>query len=219
MRHLPTGCTTLGITLGHVILGQTAEGLRLASQHERVHVRQFERWGPLMDPPICSPRCGFGCAGKDAYRDNPFEVEAYRQAPDGSPTRSTTHPDSSTNRYSPMKSSQEKYALELVMRLMAIPGRSCEESLVAQAVVDELTRIGIPGSAISFDTAHRRTPQPGQVGNLIVRLPGVRQAPRLMLSAHLDTVPICVGCVPKRRGSVIYSANPHTGLGVMIVRA
>jgi tripeptide aminopeptidase len=34
-----------------------------------------------------------------------------------------------------------------------------------------------------------------------------------MLSAHMDTVPICVGCVPKKEGQFIRSANPLTGLG------
>jgi tripeptide aminopeptidase len=34
-----------------------------------------------------------------------------------------------------------------------------------------------------------------------------------MLSAHLDTVPICVGCEPQRHGDLIRSANPNSGLG------
>ena len=34
-----------------------------------------------------------------------------------------------------------------------------------------------------------------------------------MLSAHLDTVPICVGCKPVRQGGWIRSANHDTGLG------
>ena len=29
----------------------------------------------------------------------------------------------------------------------------------------------------------------------------------------MDTVPICVGCRPVRRGEVVRSANPNTGLG------
>jgi tripeptide aminopeptidase len=34
-----------------------------------------------------------------------------------------------------------------------------------------------------------------------------------MLSAHMDTVPICVGCKPKVDGEFVRSANPQTGLG------
>ncbi len=73
--------------------------------------------------------------------------------------------------------------------------------------------MGVPQSAISFDSVHRSTPKAGQVGNLIVKLPGQRNRPRIMLSAHLDTVPICVGSTPKRRGAVVVSSNPKTGLG------
>src|SRR5690606_22314252 len=34
-----------------------------------------------------------------------------------------------------------------------------------------------------------------------------------LLTAHLDTVPICVGCQPKVDGNFIRSADPNTGLG------
>ena len=33
------------------------------------------------------------------------------------------------------------------------------------------------------------------------------------MMAHLDTVPICVGCKPERRGEYIESVSPQTGLG------
>lgn len=112
-----------------------------------------------------------------------------------------------------MKSAEKKAAIELVMRLMAIPGKSCEESSIARAVMEELLAMGVPRTAMSFDTAHQSTPQSGQVGNLIVKLPGRRDLPRMMLAAHLDTVPICVGCIPQRKGPVIVSANPKSGLG------
>lgn len=81
VRRLPPGPTTAGFTLGHVILGQTAEGLTIVGKHERVHVRQFERWGPFMGPAYLGASSWLWLAGKDAYRDNPFEVEAFREAP------------------------------------------------------------------------------------------------------------------------------------------
>jgi tripeptide aminopeptidase len=34
-----------------------------------------------------------------------------------------------------------------------------------------------------------------------------------MLSAHLDTVPICVGSRPRMQGGLVRSENPETGLG------
>jgi len=112
-----------------------------------------------------------------------------------------------------MKPLNSRRAIELVMRLLAIPGKSCEELAIAYAVVDLLRQAGVPESCIAFDTAHKRTPTPGQVGNLIVKLPGGKKLPRLMLSAHLDTVPICVGCEPKKVGDLIRSSNTRTGLG------
>lgn len=81
VRHLPTGPYTLGMTLGHVIIGQTAVGLDICALHERVHVRQFERWGPLMGPAYLLASAWQWAIGRNAYRDNPFEVQAYREAP------------------------------------------------------------------------------------------------------------------------------------------
>ena len=81
VRRLPPGIHTAGFTLGHVILGQTTEGLDYAAAHERVHVRQFERWGPLMGPAYLLASAWMWWVGRDYYRDNPFEVEAYREAP------------------------------------------------------------------------------------------------------------------------------------------
>ncbi len=94
-----------------------------------------------------------------------------------------------------------------------IPGRSCEEHLIADAVEARLRASGATPSMLRRDTAHRRTPTPGQTGNLILKLPGTCRRPRRMLCAHLDTVPICVGCQAVREGDTVRSAHPHTGLG------
>ena len=64
-----------------------------------------------------------------------------------------------------------------------------------------------------MDDAHRRTPLGGQVGNMVLKLPGTVRGPRRMLSAHVDTVPICVGSRPVRKGKYVVSANKKTGLG------
>lgn len=104
-------------------------------------------------------------------------------------------------------------ALELVLEMMAIPGRSGQEGAVQKFVTDHLRSAGIPEGAIRTDQAHRRSVLPGEVGNLVVRLPGTASAPRRMLMAHLDTVPICIGSRPKVQGNWISSADPNTGLG------
>lgn len=104
-------------------------------------------------------------------------------------------------------------ALDRVVQLMAISGPSGEEAEILNWIKARLRRAGLPVSAMQHDSAHRRSPIKGQCGNLIVRLPGSRRVPRRLLSAHVDTVPLCVGCQPVRRGGRIISADPTTALG------
>ncbi|MDA1051144.1 MAG: M20/M25/M40 family metallo-hydrolase [Planctomycetota bacterium] len=104
-------------------------------------------------------------------------------------------------------------AFDLVMQLMAIPGKTGQEQEVADCIIKQLHGAGAPAAAIKTDNAHRRTPVPGQLGNLALRLPGTTRGPRRLLSAHLDTVPICVGSQPVRQGNIVRSANPKSGLG------
>lgn len=73
---IPGGAAAM--TFGHTILGQDDYQLNRARDHEHVHVRQYERWGPVFGPAyvLCSLWLWF--RGYNAYLDNPFEVEAYR---------------------------------------------------------------------------------------------------------------------------------------------
>lgn len=66
------------ITLGHVIVGTHAQELQRLRAHERVHVRQCERWGPLFLPAYLLAGVWQWARGRRAYWDNPFEVEARR---------------------------------------------------------------------------------------------------------------------------------------------
>jgi tripeptide aminopeptidase len=104
-------------------------------------------------------------------------------------------------------------AEKLVLDLMAIPGKSGEEAGVAEYIRGKLLAAGAPADAIKTDNAHKQALIAGNTGNLILKLPGTMKAPRRMLSAHMDTVPICVGCEPKVDGDYVKSANPATGLG------
>jgi hypothetical protein len=82
VRFVLARCTLMpgeasAMTLGHVVLGQDAASLEWSRSHERVHVRQCERWGPLFVPAyLLGSAVALLCGGK-AYRDNPFEREAY----------------------------------------------------------------------------------------------------------------------------------------------
>lgn len=66
------------ITLGHVVLATHAAELQRLRAHERVHVRQCERWGPFFLPAYLLAGAWQWVRGRGAYRDNPFEVEARR---------------------------------------------------------------------------------------------------------------------------------------------
>ncbi len=65
------------MTLGHVVLGRDRDCLNWSREHERVHVRQCERWGPLFLPAYGIASLVVKLRGGNPYLDNPFEREAY----------------------------------------------------------------------------------------------------------------------------------------------
>lgn len=77
VRHLPLGESTMAVTLGHTVLAQSAAALDISREHELVHVRQFERWGPFMGPAYLGCSLVLWLRGGRPYLDNPFEREAY----------------------------------------------------------------------------------------------------------------------------------------------
>jgi hypothetical protein len=70
------------MTLGHVVIARDAELLDLTRDHERVHVRQCERWGGLFIPAYLLCSGWLRLRGREAYFNNPFEREAYGDAGD-----------------------------------------------------------------------------------------------------------------------------------------
>lgn len=87
-RGFPFSGPVAAITLGHVVVGASRDALTATRIHERVHVRQFERWGVLLL--VAYPLAGLyaGLRGGDPYRDNVFE----RQARAAELASSSTHP-------------------------------------------------------------------------------------------------------------------------------
>lgn len=75
---LPGGASAM--TLGHVVIARTDELHELTRAHERVHVRQCERWGPLFLPAYLLCSLWIAIKRGDAYRDNPFEREAFEKS-------------------------------------------------------------------------------------------------------------------------------------------
>jgi hypothetical protein len=66
----------VAITFGHVVLGRDGDALEWSRTHERVHVAQYERWGPFFLPAyVAASVWAFVCGG-DFYLDNAFERAA-----------------------------------------------------------------------------------------------------------------------------------------------
>lgn len=68
------------ITFGHVILGVSTADLDRLRRHEQAHVRQYERWGPLLV--IAYPLASILAViqGRSPYHQNRFELQACREA-------------------------------------------------------------------------------------------------------------------------------------------
>ncbi|MBT6153375.1 MAG: M20/M25/M40 family metallo-hydrolase [Planctomycetaceae bacterium] len=107
----------------------------------------------------------------------------------------------------------EKTALKLVTEMIAIPGKSCEEGKIAAYIRKKLVAAGVPTASIVHDTAHKKSPLGGEIGNMIVKIPGTVRGPRRLLMGHTDTVPLCEGARPVRKGQFIVSKDAHTALG------
>lgn len=61
------------MTLGHVILGRDVDCLERSREHELAHVRQFEKWGPLLLPVYWLIGAWLWCRGYHPYLDHPLE--------------------------------------------------------------------------------------------------------------------------------------------------
>ena len=69
------------ITFGHTVLARGPHELEVSRDHERVHVRQYERWGFFFIPAYLASSVWIWLRGGHPYLDNPFERQAYEEAP------------------------------------------------------------------------------------------------------------------------------------------
>jgi tripeptide aminopeptidase len=106
----------------------------------------------------------------------------------------------------------QSQAISWLLRFMAIEGITGQEKAIGQEVEEALVEAGIPRRSIRVDNANQRIPLPTQTGNLIVTLPGTLPGPRRLFACHLDTVPLCAGAQPKRKGGRVVAAG-ETALG------
>lgn len=86
-RNTQAGCGKLastlpfrGIVFGHVILAVTREELQHIGSHERVHVEQYERWGPLFLFAYVASSAWQLLKGRGPYWNNHFEVQARQRS-------------------------------------------------------------------------------------------------------------------------------------------
>ena len=80
LLRLPQPLAFSAMTLGHVILAVDRSALAELRQHEHVHVRQYERWGPAFLPAYFASSLLQLLRGRNPYRENHFERQAYAAA-------------------------------------------------------------------------------------------------------------------------------------------
>ena len=78
LRHAIPSFPIGAITLGHVVLGADAGELEATRAHERIHVRQYERWGVLFPALYLASSASALLTGRRLHADNRFEREASR---------------------------------------------------------------------------------------------------------------------------------------------
>ncbi len=117
-------------------------------------------------------------------------------------------------------------AVARLMEFLAVEGITGQEKAIGVAVEKSLRDAGVPARWIKRDDANVSIPLPTQTGNLIVTFPGTVPGPRRLFSTHLDTVPLCAGCVPVRKGSRIVpqgrtalGGDNRTGVACMVTAA
>ncbi len=101
LSNIPIGGSTAAMTLGHTILGQNQYDLDRCREHEQVHVRQYERWGPFFLFAYLGWSAVLWMQKKDSYFDNPFEVEAYTIADPRTHSAPPIDPDESSQEIEP----------------------------------------------------------------------------------------------------------------------
>ena len=92
LARLPAPLGFSAMTLGHVVLGESEARLCECRSHERVHVRQYERWGPFFLPAYVLSSAWQLISGGNPYRDNFFEKQAYGGAWLSRRSRARPHP-------------------------------------------------------------------------------------------------------------------------------
>ncbi|MGD9804543.1 MAG: M20/M25/M40 family metallo-hydrolase [Hyphomicrobiaceae bacterium] len=114
-----------------------------------------------------------------------------------------------------MHAVDKEAAVGRLMRFLAVEGVTGQEAAIGKEITAALKEAGVAQRAIRFDKANKQIPLPTETGNLIVDLPGrglLKGAPRILFMTHMDTVPLCAGAKPVRKGRKIVN-GAHAALG------
>lgn len=103
--------------------------------------------------------------------------------------------------------------IQALIDLIEVPGPSCREKAISDKIRLALLDLGVSEGSLRQDEAHLRSRYGGEVGNLIVDLPGHGNAPRRLLSTHLDTIPSAVGTRPYAEGNRLLNRARGHSLG------
>jgi len=77
LRNVPIRGGADAMTFGHIVVGRNRAALASSRQHERVHVRQCEVWGPAFVPAYLLASAWGAITRTGAYRGNYFERQAF----------------------------------------------------------------------------------------------------------------------------------------------
>jgi len=94
LRLLGAGTSIHAVTLGHVVLAEHLTAMRACREHERVHVRQYEVYGPFFLPLYFASSLLALARGHHPYFRNHFERAAFEHAaarPDGAAVTTAEH--------------------------------------------------------------------------------------------------------------------------------
>ena len=77
LRRVPIRGGADAMTFGHIVVGRDRAALASSRQHERVHVRQCELWGPAFVPAYLLASAWGAITRRGAYHGNYFERQAF----------------------------------------------------------------------------------------------------------------------------------------------
>src|SRR5581483_1119349 len=107
----------------------------------------------------------------------------------------------------------EEQALSRLLRFLSVEGVTGQEKGIAEAVLRDLIESNVPRPDIKYDSADEKIEEeadlPCECGNLIVTFPGTRPGPHLLFMTHLDTVPLCAGAQPEKKGNRVVAVTPQ----------